>query len=76
MKLTVFGMFTVEGTEKECANYTAELVESLRANLDKQESIEAQKAVDSIIEKMFGTKSCNTTIGIVADNKAMKKEGQ
>lgn len=56
MKLTAFEMLTVEGTEQECANYTALLLASLKAIQDKQNSIEAQKAVDSIIEEMFGTK--------------------
>lgn len=56
MKLTVFGTFTVEGTDQECANYSARLIASLKAIQDNQDSIEAQKAVDSIIEKMFGTK--------------------
>lgn len=56
MKLTVFGMFTVEGTEQECADYTARLVATLKAWQDNQNTIEAQKAVDSIIEEMFGKK--------------------
>lgn len=56
MKLTVFGMFTVEGTEQECADYTARLVAILKAWQDNQNAIEAQKAVDSIIEEMFGKK--------------------
>ena len=56
MKLTVFGMFTLEGTEQECADYTARLVATLTAYNDNQDAIEAKKAVDSIIEEMFGKK--------------------
>ena len=37
MKLTIFGMFTVEGTEQECADYTARLMASLKAIQDKQD---------------------------------------
>lgn len=56
MKLTVFGMFTIEGTEKELADYTSAVMLNLKAAADKQESEEAQKAVDSLIQEMFGKK--------------------
>lgn len=56
MKLTVFGMFTIEGTEKELADYTSAVMLNLKAAADKQESEEAQNAVDSLIQEMFGKK--------------------
>lgn len=56
MKLNVFGMFTIEGTEKELADYTSAVMLNLKAAADKQESEEAQNAVDSLIKEMFGKK--------------------
>jgi len=56
MKLTVLGMFTIEGTEKELADYTSAVMLNLKAAADKQESEEAHNAVDSLIQEMFGKK--------------------